>query len=437
MSDSFAVKQGAVHAGEQTGYGEKRVGVQALEIPDRRFFLIVLDGCGVGEMPDAATYGVGDIGANTLANTAQAAGDLRLPNLELLGWGNITPMLGVAPHPEAKAAWGRLAEQSKGKDSVVGHWEMMGIVTAEPLPTYPHGFPIEVVRAFEAIVGSRVLGTYPASGTEILKRLGEEHLKTGCPILYTSADSVFQVTAHEDTAIFGLERLYTVCKQAREMLVWPNHVGRVIARPFVGDSAENFHRTENRRDYPLAPPGETVLDRLIVNGKRVHTIGKISEFFSGRGITTSEPTTNNADHCIALERAIRGDGPGGSADFIFANLEDFDMLYGHRNDPVNFARLLGEFDTFVGASVVPYLRPGDLVGITADHGNDPTTLSTDHSREYVPLLLFGSPVTAPAPLGDRSTFADWGASICTWLSVPVLMGSPFPIPGLSVTSDAV
>lgn len=396
-----------------------------MEIPSRRFFLIVLDGCGVGEMPDAATYGAGDIGANTLAHTAQAAGGLHLPYLERLGWGNITPMLGVTPQPNAPSAWGRLAEKSKGKDSVVGHWEMMGLVTTDPLPTYPHGFPREIVQAFEAIVGRKAIGNYPASGTEIIKRLGEEHLRTGFPILYTSADSVFQVAAHEDPAIFGLERLYEVCEKAREMLVWPNHIGRVIARPFVGDSAENFHRTENRRDYPLAPPSETVLDRLAAHGKRVHSIGKISEFFSGRGITTNEPTTNNADHCAALERAIAGEGPGGSAEFVFANLEDFDMLYGHRNDPVNFARLLSEFDTFVGTSLLPHLQPGDLIGITADHGNDPTTLSTDHSREYVPLLLFGSSITTPTPLGDRSTFSDWGATICTWLGVPVLSGESF------------
>ncbi|GAB4452844.1 MAG: phosphopentomutase [Armatimonadaceae bacterium] len=381
----------------------------------QRFFLIVLDGCGAGEMPDAAEYGVGDIGSNTLGNTAQAVGGLKMPYLREKGWGNIVPMLGVPPEPNAPALWGRLAEQSRGKDSVVGHWEMMGLITETPFPTYPHGFPAELVTPFEAIVGKPVLGNFPASGTEIIKQLGEEHRRTGSPILYTSADSVFQVAAHEDPAIFGLERLYAVCEAAREMLQPPHHIGRVIARPFVGDSADNFQRTQNRRDYPFPPPGETVLDRLTNAGKSVHAIGKIAEFFSGRGITTSEPTTRNDQHMAALARTVRGEGPGADADFVFANLEDFDMLYGHRNDPVNFARLLTEFDTFMGEQFLPHLRPLDLVGITADHGNDPTTLSTDHSREYVPLLLLGSAITAPQGVGNRESFADWGATVCRWL----------------------
>jgi phosphopentomutase len=384
----------------------------------RRFFLIVLDGCGAGELPDAIEYGEGDLGSNTLGNTARAVGGLTIPHLQQLGFSNITPMEGVPPRPDAPAAWGRLAEASKGKDTVTGHWEMMGVRTDVPFPTYPHGFPPDVIAGFEAIVGRKVLGNVPASGTEIIQRLGEEHLRTGRPIVYTSADSVFQVAAHEDPAIFGLPRLYDVCAAARQMLIPPNHVGRVIARPFVGTSAENFRRTENRRDYPLPPPHETVLDRLVVAGRRVHAVGKISEIFSGRGITTSEPTTNNPDHITALGRAVRGEGSGGAADFVFANLEDFDMLYGHRNDPVNFARLLAEFDAFVGTSLLPHLRPGDLVGITADHGNDPTTPSTDHSREYAPLLLFGSSLTTPHPLGDRPTFADWGATVLAYLGVP-------------------
>ncbi len=385
-----------------------------LSVPGRRFFLIVLDGCGAGEMPDAVEYGKGDIGSNTLANTACVAGGLRMPNLQRLGWGNVTPMEGVAPRPDARAAWGRLAELSRGKDTVTGHWEMMGVHTAVAFPTYPHGFPPDVIGAFEERNGTATLGNYPASGTEILKQLGEEHVRTGRPIVYTSADSVFQVAAHEDPVIFGLERLYRACEAARALLVPPQHgVGRVIARPFIGARADDFKRTENRRDYPLAPPHDTVLDLLTLSGRRVHAIGKISEIFGGRGVTTSAHTTNNPDHIAALRAALSGN----DADFVFANLEDFDMLYGHRNDPAGFARLLTEFDAFVGNALLPLLRAGDLVGITADHGNDPTTPSTDHSREYAPLLLFGPSITAPRHLDIRTTFGDWGATVCDWLNV--------------------
>ena len=396
-------------------------------MPKRRFFLIVLDGCGAGEMPDALEYGAGDPGSNTLSNTAQAVGGLTMPNLTALGWGNITPMACVPPQPTAPALWGRLAEASKGKDTVTGHWEMVGVRTDIPFPTYPNGFPPEIIAAFEKIVGTKTLGNVPASGTEILTKLGDEHIRTGFPIVYTSADSVFQVAAHEDPAIFGLERLYDACQAARALLTPPHHVGRVIARPFVGTTAETFKRTENRRDYPLLPPHETVLDLLDRAGRSVHGIGKIHEIFSGRGIRTFEQTTNNTDHQAALARAVRGEGPGADADFVFANLEDFDMLYGHRNDPVNFARLLDEFDTFMGSDFLPYLRPGDLVGITADHGNDPTTPSTDHSREYAPLLLFGPGVKKPVDLGNRTTFADWGATVASWLQAPSpANGAPFP-----------
>ncbi len=378
----------------------------------RRFILIVLDGCGAGELPDAAEFGPGDPGSNTLGHLARAVGGLHLPYLQHLGFGNITSLLGVEPKTNAPAGYGRLAEVSRGKDTITGHWEMMGIRTVVPFPTYPNGFPPEVVQMFETITGTGILGNVPASGTEIIRRLGEEHLRTGYPIVYTSADSVFQVAAHEDPKVFGLERLYHVCAAMRAKLVPPHHIGRVIARPFIGTSAETFQRTENRRDYPLPPPQETVLDRLTNAGKWVHTIGVISEVFSGRGITTSERTRSNPEHLNALLNAPS------AADFIFVNLEDFDMLYGHRNDPVGFARLLEVFDTFLGEKLLPRLLPGDLVGITADHGNDPTTASTDHSREYAPLLLFGPSLTVPTPLGDRATFADWGATICDYLNVP-------------------
>lgn len=380
----------------------------------RRFFLIVLDGCGAGALPDAHEFGAADVGANTLAHTAEAVGGLRMPNLQRLGWGNIAPMQGVAPRPDAPAAWGRLAEISRGKDTVTGHWEMMGIHTPIPFPTYPHGFPTEIMHPFEERIGALTLGNFPASGTEVITRLGETHLETGWPIVYTSADSVFQVAAHEDPAVFGLERLYHACEIARVLLVPPHHVGRVIARPFVGTGPENFKRTENRRDYPLPPPHPNVLDHLARQNKHTHAVGKIGEIFSGQGIATSEPTTNNPDHIEALRAALSQAGPGRDADFVFANLEDFDMLYGHRNDPAGFARLLSEFDDFVGEALA-LLRPGDLVGITADHGNDPTTPSTDHSREYAPLLLFGPTITSPRELGVRANFGDWGASVSHWL----------------------
>lgn len=378
-------------------------------------------------MPDALEYGAGDAGSNTLGNIAYSVGGLTMPNLAALGWGNITPMTGVPAQPMAPALWGRLAEASKGKDTVTGHWEMVGVQTDIPFPTYPNGFPPQIIAAFEKIVGTKTLGNVPASGTEILTKLGEEHTRTGFPIVYTSADSVFQVAAHEDPAIFGLERLYAACEAARALLAPPHHVGRVIARPFVGTTAETFKRTENRRDYPLLPPHETVLDLLAQAGRKVHGIGKIFEIFSGRGITTYQKTTNNTDHQAALARAARGEGPGADADFIFANLEDFDMLCGHRNDPEGFARLLNEFDAFMGKDFLPHLRPGDLVGITADHGNDPTTSSTDHSREYAPLLLFGPGLGQPVDLGNRATFADWGATVAAWLQGPLPSnGTPFP-----------
>jgi phosphopentomutase len=396
----------------------------------RRFFLLVLDGCGAGEMPDAGDYGPGDLGSNTLGNTARAVGGLQMPHLQALGWGNITPMLGVTPLTTAPVLWGRLAEASKGKDTVTGHWEMMGVRTDIPFPTYPNGFPPDIIARFAGYLGvSGVLANCPASGTEVLKTFGEEHLRTGLPIVYTSADSVFQVAAHEDTTIFGLDRLYDACAWARQMLTAPHHVGRVIARPFVGTSASTFRRTEHRRDYPLLPPHATDIDRIADAGLRVHLIGKVCELFPPRNGVTQELTTNNPAHCAALGRAVRGEGPGGDADFIFANLEDFDMLYGHRNDPIGFARLLTEFDAWVGAELLPTLRPQDIVGITADHGNDPTTPSTDHSREYAPLLLFGPSIANGGNVEDRTTFADWGATVRAYLGIN-LKGDGVPFYGL-------
>jgi phosphopentomutase len=375
----------------------------------RRFFLLVLDGCGVGALPDAAAFGSDDPVSHTLGNTARAVGGLSLPHLQALGFGNIAPLEGVAPRPDAPAHWGRLRTISQGKDTVTGHWEMMGVVTDPAFPTYPNGFPKEVLGAFEAAIGRETLGNRAASGTEILKQLGAEHARTGKPIVYTSADSVFQVAAHEDPAIFGLARLYEACETARALLTPPHAIGRVIARPFAG--VETFTRTENRRDWPLPPPAPTVLDALAERSMPVHFIGKTCELFPESACQTRVPTTSNPAHCAALTDALHSFERG----FVFANLEDFDMLYGHRNDPRGFARLLEEFDTWLGADFLPRLQPGDRVGITADHGNDPTTPSTDHSREFAPRLLFGPSVTAPSALGDAADLRWWGQEVRAWL----------------------
>ncbi|MCS7272666.1 MAG: phosphopentomutase, partial [Fimbriimonadales bacterium] len=298
--------------------------------------------------------------------------------------------------------FGIVQPYSKGKDSVTGHWEMMGIHTEVPFPTYPNGFPPEVIRAFEARIGRGVLGNYPASGTEIIKQLGMEHLRTGKPIVYTSADSVFQIAAHE--SVIPLEELYRMCEIARELLQPPHHVQRVIARPFVGDSPETFRRTENRRDFPLPPP-RNLIDLLAEQGIGVYGVGVVPELFVYRGFRHAERTQNNREHYAALLRALESD-----CEFIFANFEDFDMLYGHRNDPHGFARALAEFDDML-AELLPRLRPDDLLILTADHGNDPTTPSTDHSREYLPLLMYSPAIPEGRDLGMRHTLADIGATI--------------------------
>jgi phosphopentomutase len=371
-----------------------------------RFFLLVLDGCGVGAMPDAAEYSPVDVGTNTLGHVAQAVGGLTMPVLESWGLGNITPLLGVAPTETPRASWGRLAEQSQGKDTVTGHWEMMGIVTRPGFPLYPDGFSRDVLDPLEEFLGCKTLGNYAASGTQIIQTLGEEHVKTGCPIVYTSADSVFQIAAHEDPQIFGLERLYAACAFVRKH----SNICRVIARPFVGSITDGFTRTENRRDFPLVP-SRNVVDLLTESGKHVHFIGKTCELFPNQARVTRELTTNNTAHQAALMQAAKES----TADFIFANLEDFDMLYGHRNDPTGFARLLENFDAWLGQDFLPFLRPNDIVGITADHGNDPTTPSTDHSREYVPFLLYGTSLPATH---HAQYFSDWGKIVCDCLGVP-------------------
>jgi len=304
--------------------------------------------------------------------------------------------------PCPRAAFGKMQERSAGKDTVTGHWEMMGVITEQPFPTYPHGFPPEVVSAFEQATATKVLGNYPASGTEIIKQLGEEHLRTGYPIVYTSADSVFQIAAHEE--VIPLERLYEMCLIAREILKPPHHVQRVIARPFIGRDASSFKRTQNRRDFPLPPP-VNLIDQLAEAGRAVYGIGVIGQVFAERGFAHSVRTGNNREHLEATLQAMEQ-----PADLIFVNFEDFDMLYGHRNDPHGFARALQEFDAGL-SEILRRLRGDDLLILTADHGNDPTTPSTDHSREYVPLLCYRPGMEQGVDLGTRTTFADLAATI--------------------------
>lgn len=385
----------------------------------RRAILVVLDGCGVGAAPDAAEYGdFGENHPNTLGHLATAVGGLNLPTLQSLGLGNILPLEGVPPASAPCAHFGKVQPHSKGKDSVTGHWEMMGIHTEVPFPTYPDGFPREIIEAFEARIGRGTLGNYPASGTEIIKQLGMEHLRTGKPIVYTSADSVFQIAAHE--AVIPLDELYRMCEIARELLQPPHHVQRVIARPFVGDSPETFKRTENRRDFPWPPP-PNLIDQLAGRGIGIYGVGVVPELFVYRGFRHAERTQSNPEHFAALLRALESD-----CEFIFANFEDFDMLYGHRNDPHGFARALEAFDGML-ADLLSRIKPDDLLILTADHGNDPTTPSTDHSREYLPLLIYTPALERGRDLGIRRTLADIGATIGAIWGVTPENGTVIPL----------
>lgn len=373
----------------------------------RRATIIVLDSVGVGELPDAAAYG--DVGANTLAHTAAAVGGLHLPHLAAMGLGSIIPVAGVSPATVPRAAWGKMAEVSAGKDTTTGHWEIAGLILDRPFPTYPQGFPPEVIESFERAAGRQILGNKPASGTEIIKELGEEHMRTGRPIVYTSADSVFQIAAHEE--VIPLEQLYAYCHMSREILRGEHGVGRVIARPFVGEPG-SFVRTANRRDFSLPPPRPTLLDAVKAAGLEVAGVGKIEDIFAGRGLTRTVHTEDNQDGIEKTIEFMTEDFAG----LIFTNLVDFDMRYGHRNDPEGYARALEEFDAFV-PRLQTLTGPGQWLVITADHGCDPTTPSTDHSREYVPLLVFG-PEVAARGLGVRATFADVAASVAHFLGVP-------------------
>lgn len=384
----------------------------------RRVIVVVMDSVGVGAMPDAAEWG--DAGSDTVGNTSRAVGGLRLPNMERLGLGNLTSVQGVPPRSPAGAC-GRMALAARGKDTMTGHWEMAGIVLDPPLRTYPDGFPPDLIGRFEAAIGRRVLGNRAASGTEIIAELGAEHMATGRPIVYTSADSVFQIAAHED--VIPVEELYRYCRIARELCQGEHLVGRVIARPFEGRPGA-FRRTPRRHDFALEPPRPMLLDRLRDAGVPVATVGKIADLFAGRGVDQSVPTRDNADGMDAIARLLR-EWPAG---FIWANLVDFDSVYGHRNDPRGYADALAALDRRI-PDYEAALGPDDVLVFTADHGCDPTTPSTDHSREYVPLLIAGGRVRGGVVLPARSSLADLGATVAD------LLGAAPPPRGTSFAAD--
>ncbi|MEN8153425.1 MAG: phosphopentomutase [Acidobacteriota bacterium] len=372
----------------------------------KRVILIILDSAGVGAMPDAGKYG--DKGANTFKNTADAVGGLSLPNLRKLGMGNIVDIKGVNPVSDPQAMYGKMAEASNSKDTMAGHWEMMGLITEIPFPLYPDGFPDEIINSFMKVTGVRgILGNRAESGTKIIKELGEEHIKTSFPIVYTSGDSVFQIAAHED--VIPLKTLYDLCESARDICDKYN-IGRVIARPFTGEEG-NFKRTADRKDYPMVPPGKTVLDILEENNVPVTGIGKIEDIFARRGVPRAIHTKNNSEGMKVLSDELLRAEKG----LIFINLVDFDMLYGHRRDPNGYAGALEEFDRGLG-EFINKLRKDDIVMITADHGCDPTFKGTDHTREYVPLLVFGEKIL-PGNMGIRKTFSDIGISILNYFEI--------------------
>jgi phosphopentomutase len=383
-------------------------------VPFSRIIWIVLDSVGIGEMPDAAEYG--DAGSDTLGNIARSRG-IALPNLARLGLGNIMPLKGIAPAVVPRGGYGKCTLASPGKDTTTGHWEMAGIHLAKPFPLYPHGFPVDVMSEFERRTGRRSLGNKAASGTEIIKELGAEHMRTGSPIVYTSADSVFQIAAHEE--VIPLWELYKMCETAREILQGPHEVGRVIARPFIG-APGSFARTSNRHDYAVPPPRGMLLDLLHDRGIPVHSVGKIFDVFLGRGILDSTKTKNNTDGMAQTLEAMQDTDRG----LIFVNLVDFDQQYGHRNDVEGYGAALEQFDAWV-PEFESRLGEGDLAVFTADHGCDPTTPSTDHSREYVPLLVSGPKVRAGVNLGVRGTLSDIGQTVAENFGVRIVAGESF------------
>ena len=378
-------------------------------MPARRVILVIIDACGVGELPDAAQYG--DSGAATLPNIAKAVGGLNMPTCQRLGLGNVAPIEGIAPARAPQACFGKMAEQSPGKDSTTGHWEIGGIILSQPFPLFPNGFPTELVDEFQTRSGVKVVGNIPASGTEIINRLGQHHLQTKEIILYTSADSVFQLAAHEN--IYPLEQLYRICRIARELLVGRFAVARVIARPFTGEPG-NFVRTSGRKDFSLPPPSDTILDLMQKNGLQTLAVGKTYDLYAQRGFTNKIKTISNTEVMNALITAAKNDD---DHQLVVANCVDFDMLWGHRNDTQGFATGLEEFDRRV-AELIAVLRDHDLLIITADHGCDPTIKSsTDHTREYVPLVICGANLPTGVDLGTRETFSDVAAGIADYFEL--------------------
>ncbi len=380
----------------------------------RRVILIVLDSVGVGEMPDAADFG--DAGSDTLGHVA-ASRPLKIPTLVQLGLANIKPLQNLNPPARPAGAYGKAAIASPGKDTTTGHWEMAGLFLQHPFPTYPNGFPRELIEDYEKRIGRKTLGNKTASGTEIIKELGEEHMRTGSPIVYTSADSVFQVAAHEE--VIPIEELYRICQIAREMLVPPHQVGRVIARPFSG-SPGNFTRTERRRDFAIDPPRPTLLDLLRQKNIFTYGVGKIHDIYCGRGLAAYTKTRNNLDGIAKTLDAIGKYGEG----LIFTNLVDFDQNFGHRNDVEGYAQALEEADIGI-AQMMKAIGQDDLLIITADHGCDPATPSTDHSREYVPLLAWSPRLTGGSNLGTRAALADTGQTIAENFGLKLAFGTSY------------
>lgn len=372
-----------------------------------RVILIVMDSVGIGELPDAKDFN--DEGSDTIGNISKKLGGLNLPNLQKLGLGNIDGINGIERCESPIGCYGKSLEKSSGKDTTTGHWEIAGIILDKPFPTYPNGFPKDLIDEFERRIGTKILGNYAASGTKIIEELGDLHVKTGYPIVYTSADSVFQIAAHEE--IIPLERLYEMCSIARELLKGEHSVGRVIARPFVGNSGE-YKRTTNRKDFSLKPPKKTMLNFIIESGMEVWAVGKIEDIYSGYGISRAEHTKNNMDGILKTIEYIKEPFKG----LIFTNLVDFDMIYGHRNDVTGYANALKEFDSMI-PKIMEAIREDDVLIITADHGCDPTTPSTDHSREYIPILCYGKQLKSNINIGIRKTYADIGKTITELLGV--------------------
>ena len=372
----------------------------------KRAILIILDSVGIGALPDAAEFG--DKGANTLGNIYRARGGINLPNLYALGLANIDGALMGKGVAAPAGAFGKAAEITKAKDTTCGHWEISGLLMDKPFQVFPNGFPEKLMREFEEKIGRKTLCNFPASGTAIINEYGDEHMRTGYPIVYTSADSVFQVAAHED--VIPLEELYKICETARELLYGDYFVGRVIARPFIGSNGK-YTRTENRRDYAVEPTGDTILDALTREGKKTIAIGKSEDIFAHRGITVADHTKNNHDGIEATIKYISE----GEGDFIFTNLVDFDMLYGHRNDVEGYAKALEYFDEQL-TRIIEEMKDGDILIISADHGCDPTYPGTDHTREYIPVLACGDSIEPGTNLGVLDSFADIGASIYEYLT---------------------